>query len=175
MVERYRMFADYNAWANERIYDAASKLSDADYRASRGAFFGSLHGTLNHLLVGDQIWMYRFTGSGDAPTKLDAILFENFSDLREARRAEDLRISRYCESLDDKSLSGEFAYRTISKPATITQKLAPALDHFFNHQTHHRGQAHCLLTMIAGRDAAPSLDLILFQRETGFDGIKQQV
>jgi uncharacterized damage-inducible protein DinB len=174
MVERYRMFAGYNSWANERIYEAVARLSDADYRADRGAFFGSLHGTLNHLLVGDRIWMHRFTGSGDAPNKLDAILFENLSDLREARRAEDLRISRYCSGLDAKALTGEFTYRTISKPATITQKLAPALAHFFNHQTHHRGQSHCLLTTIAGRDAAPSLDLILFQRETGFDGIKQQ-
>jgi uncharacterized damage-inducible protein DinB len=174
MVERYRMFAGYNSWANERIYEAATRLSDSDYRADRGAFFGSMHGTLNHLLVGDRIWMHRFTGSGDAPNKLDAILFEKLSDLRDARRAEDLRISRYCESLDEKALTGEFTYRTISKPATITQKLAPALDHFFNHQTHHRGQAHCLLTTIAGRGAAPSLDLILFQRETGFDGIKQQ-
>src|SRR5690606_8377687 len=99
----------------------------------------------------------RFTGAGDAPDKLDAILYDDFGELREARRAEDLRISRYCNGLDASSLAGEFSYRTIARPATITQKLAPALDHFFNHQTHHRGQAHCLLTAIAGRDAAPSL------------------
>jgi uncharacterized damage-inducible protein DinB len=174
MTERYRMFAAYNAWANERLYDAAAKLSDADYRASRGAFFGSLHGTLNHLLVGDRIWMYRFTGSGNAPTKLDVILFESFSDLREARRAEDERITRYCDSLDEAKLAGEFSYRTISNPKTVRQPLAPALDHFFNHQTHHRGQAHCILSTIGGRDAAPSLDLILFQRETGMGGTRQQ-
>jgi uncharacterized damage-inducible protein DinB len=174
MTYRYRMFAGYNAWANERIYEAAAKLSDADYRADRGAFFGSLHGTLNHLLVGDRIWMYRFTGSGDAPTKLDAILFEHLSELREARRAEDLRISRYCDSLGEKALAGEFSYRTISNPMTVTQPLAPALDHFFNHQTHHRGQAHCILSTIGGRDAAPSLDLILFQRETGMGDTRQQ-
>jgi uncharacterized damage-inducible protein DinB len=123
MTERYRMFAAYNAWANERIYGAAAQLSDADYRASRGAFFGSLHGTLNHLLVGDRIWMYRFTGSGDAPTRLDAILFENFDDLREARRAEDQRITRYCDSLDEAKLAGEFSYRTISNPKTVRQPL----------------------------------------------------
>ena len=174
MTERYRMFAAYNAWANERLYEAAAKLSDVDYRADRGAFFGSLHGTFNHLLVGDRIWMRRFTGAGEAPAKLDAILYGTLGELREARRAEDLRISRFCGGLDAAALAGEFSYRTITKPATVTQQLAPALDHFFSHQTHHRGQAHCLLTMTAGREAAPSLDLVLFQRETGLGGIRRQ-
>lgn len=174
MTERYRMFAAYNAWANERLYDAAAKLSEADYRADRGAFFKSVHGTFNHLLVADRIWMHRFTGTGDAPRQLDAILFEDFNELRAARRAEDERISSYCDSLDDAKLAGDFSYRTIVNPKTVTQPLGPALDHFFNHQTHHRGQVHALLTAIGGRDLAPSLDLILFQRETGLGGIRQQ-
>lgn len=169
-TERYRMFAAYNAWANERLYEAAAKLSDADYRTDRGAFFGSVHGTLNHLLVADRIWMRRFTGAGEAPSQLDAILYEQLSELRAARRAEDRRISDYVERLDDAGLAGEFTYRTIASPSTITQPLAPALDHFFNHQTHHRGQAHCLLSAIGGRGAAPSFDLVLFQRESGFGG-----
>ena len=57
MQARYRMFAGYNAWCNERLYDAAVTVSDADYRADRGAFFKSLHGTLNHILVGDRLWL----------------------------------------------------------------------------------------------------------------------
>jgi uncharacterized damage-inducible protein DinB len=172
MTDRYRMFAAYNAWANERVYQAAEKLSGADYRADRGAFFKSVHGTLNHLLVADRIWMRRFTGSGDAPSQLDAILFEELAPLREARRAEDLRISRYADGLGDATLAGELTYRTITNPETVTQPLAPALDHFFNHQTHHRGQLHCLLTSIAGQEAAPSLDLVLFQRQTGTGGAR---
>jgi uncharacterized damage-inducible protein DinB len=167
------MFAGYNAWANERIYDAATKLSDADYRADRGAFFKSVHGTLNHLLVGDRIWMQRFTGWGDSPKQLNAILFDDFGELRAARRAEDHRISDFCATLDDAKLAADFSYRTIVNATTITQPLAPALDHFFNHQTHHRGQVHALLTAIGGHDLAPSLDLILFQRETGLGGIKR--
>jgi uncharacterized damage-inducible protein DinB len=174
MAERYRMFAAYNAWANDRLYQAATKLSDADYRADRGAFFGSVHGTLNHLLVADRLWMRRFTGTGEVADSLDAILHEDLRELREARRAEDLRISRYVNDLDDGALGREFSYRTVTNPKTVTQPLAPALDHFFNHQTHHRGQTHCLLTMIAGRNTAPSLDLILFQRETGLGGTRQQ-
>ena len=72
-----------------------SPLSDAEYRADRGAFFKSIHGTLNHLLATDRIWMKRFTGEGEAPTRLDAILFETFADLRYAREAEDARILAY--------------------------------------------------------------------------------
>ena len=71
-MSRYPMFAGYNAWCNERLYAAASALSDADYRADRGAFFKSVHGTLNHLLVGDRIWMQRFTGKGELAKSLDA-------------------------------------------------------------------------------------------------------
>jgi uncharacterized damage-inducible protein DinB len=165
MESPFSMLAAYNSWANRRLYEAAAALSDADYRADRGAFFKSVHGTLNHLLVGDRIWMKRFTGEGDAPTKLDAILFDDLPSLRSARVAEDARIERYVERLTDADLAGRIRYRTISNPADIEQPLMPALLHFFNHQTHHRGQVHCLLTGLTGR--APSLDLILFQRETG--------
>ena len=167
MQTHFTMFAAYNRWANTRLYEAAAKLSDADYRADRGAFFGSLHGTLNHLLVTDRIWMHRFTGAGPLPTRLDEILLDDLGALTQARRAEDARIIAYVEGLDEATLAGTFSYRTITNPTDITQKLAPALAHFFNHQTHHRGQAHALLTIAGGKNAAPSLDLIYFQRETG--------
>ncbi len=69
-MSRYWMFAGYNRWCNERLYGAAAKISDADYRADRGAFFKSLHGTLDHLLVGDRIWMRRFHSAGELPPSL---------------------------------------------------------------------------------------------------------
>ena len=172
MKSRYSVFAGYNVWCNERLYAAAAKLSDADYRADRGAFFRSVHGTLNHLLVGDRIWMHRFTGKGELPKSLDAILFEDFSALRDERRAEDARISRYVDSLGDEDFGRVIRYRTFSRPADIEQVLAPALDHFFNHQTHHRGQAHALLSPVIGNDATPSFDLIIYQRETGQGGLR---
>lgn len=171
MRTRYVMFAAYNRWANARLYDAAAKLGDADYRADRGAFFKSVHGTLNHMLVADRIWMRRFTGDGEVPGKLDAILHEDFADLADARRAEDERIITWIGTLTDSDLAGKFRYRTITNPADIEQERAYALDHFFNHQTHHRGQAHALLTAIAGE--APSLDLIVFQRESGFGAARK--
>jgi uncharacterized damage-inducible protein DinB len=167
MKSRYQMFAGYNAWCNERLYAAAATVSDADYRADRGAFFKSLHGTLNHLLVGDRIWMRRFTGVGDVPPSLDAILYDDFAALRAARRSEDTLISRYIARLSESDLTGTLRYRTVVRPVEIVQPLAPALDHFFNHQTHHRGQAHALLSAIIGNDATPSFDLIIYQRETG--------
>jgi uncharacterized damage-inducible protein DinB len=167
LKQHFSMLAGYNAWANRRLYDAAAKLPEADYRAERGAFFGSVHRTLNHVLVGDRIWMNRFTKDGPTYSRLDEIPCGDLASLRGEREAEDKRIIRYIDSLDDSALAAKFSYRTIASPIDMTQPLAPALIHFFNHQTHHRGQVHGLLTSLAGRDAAPSLDLILFQRETG--------
>ena len=173
MTDRYKMFAGYNGWCNERLYDAAATVSDADYRADRGAFFKSLHGTLNHLLLGDRIWMHRFTGEGELPKSLDAILYDDFAALRAARRAMDASISRYIDGLSEADLSRTIRYRTYTNPTDIEQKLAPALDHFFNHQTHHRGQAHALLTSMIGNARTPSFDLIIYQRETGQGGLRK--
>src|SRR3712207_5811903 len=127
MKQHFAMMAGYNAWCNERLYDVAAQLSDADYRADRGAFFKSVHGTLNHILVADRIWMKRFTGQGEAPNRLDAILFEDFAELRAARQKEDERIVAYLDRLSDSNLAGRFRYRTITNPTDVEQSLASAL------------------------------------------------
>jgi uncharacterized damage-inducible protein DinB len=158
----YRMFGHYNAWANSRLYAAAARLSNEQYRADRGAFFKSVHGSLNHLLVTDRIWMQRFTGEGEAPNRLDAILFETLDELRVARETEDRRIVDFVERLDEARIAGTIKYRRVSSPEQFEQQLAPALAHWFNHQTHHRGQIHALLTGLGG--TAPELDLLFFQR-----------
>ena len=164
LLAHYQMFGRYNAWANARLYDAAARLDGEQYRADRGAFFKSVHGTLNHLLVTDRIWMQRFTGEGDAPNRLDAILFESFDDLRAARAAEDRRIVDFVDGLDDGRIAGTIKYRRVSSPEEFEQQLAPALAHWFNHQTHHRGHVHALLTGLVGE--APELDLLIFQRQS---------
>ena len=87
MLRHFRMLAAYNRWANAQVYTAAAELSEAEFRSDSGAFFGSLHRTLNHLLVADRIWMKRFTGIGDAPVTLDAVLFEELDALAAARKA----------------------------------------------------------------------------------------
>jgi uncharacterized damage-inducible protein DinB len=156
------MFSHYNAWANGRIYDAAARLSTEQYRADRGAFFKSVHGTLNHLLVTDRLWMKRFTGEGEAPDRLDAILFETLEELRAARETEDRRINQWVEGLDDRRIAATIKYRRVSSPEEFEQQLSLALAHWFNHQTHHRGQVHALLTGLVGK--APELDLLYFQR-----------
>ena len=162
MKDHYTTFAGYNAWANGRLYDAAAQLSDAEYRADKGAFFKSMHGTLNHLLATDRIWMKRFTGAGEAPDRLDAILHDRLLDLRAARDAEDRRIVAWVGSLDEARLKGVIRYRRVSTPDEFVQPLMPALDHWFNHQTHHRGHAHMILTSLGKQ--TPELDLLYYQR-----------
>jgi uncharacterized damage-inducible protein DinB len=160
--QNFAMFAAYNAWANERIYDAAAELSEHEFSRDAGAFFRSMKGTLNHLLVADRIWMKRFTGEGEHPATLDAILHEALPALRLARQAEDRRIRGWVNGLTEEQLAGRFTYMTVSDMRTVSQRFAPALAHFFNHHTHHRGQAHTILSLL-GREP-PSLDLISFQR-----------
>ncbi len=155
MLEHYKMFADYNRWANQLVYEAAGKLDDAQYRENKGAFFGSLHATLNHVLAADRIWMKRFTGTGEAPKTLGGILFDNFTALSAARAAEDDRIVAFIAGLSEDALAGHFTYTPVSNPVPVTQRLAPPLAHFFNHHTHHRGQCHMTLTALG----KPSLGL----------------
>lgn len=167
MKRHFAMFAGYNQWANARLYDAAAKVPEERYFADLGAFFGSLHNTLNHLVVADRIWMRRITGDGPLHTKLNDVPYADFAPLRAAREAEDARIIAFVDDLDDARLDGKITYGQLSDTQTFTQRLAPVLAHLFNHQTHHRGQAHTLLTIAGGRDAAPSLDLVAYQRQTG--------
>lgn len=163
MRDHFRSLAAYNLWANRRLYEAASALTDEEYRRDVHAFFKSMHGTLNHILVADRVWMKRFTGEGDHPSRLDAIVHEDFADLWADREAEDERIATYIENLGDGAFEGRFSYITMTDVRTVSQRLAPALAHFFNHQTHHRGQAHGILSTL-GKEP-PSLDLVYFFRE----------
>lgn len=158
----FTMMAAYNQWANGLLYDAAAKLSTEEFTRDVCAFFRSMMGTLNHLLVTDRIWMKRFSGEGEAPSALDAILHEDLEALRSARKAEDQRIIDWIARQDEDALRGTFTYTPITNPQPVTQRLAPALVHLFNHQTHHRGQAHMILSVL-GKNP-PSMDLIYYQR-----------
>ena len=160
--QHFMMFAAYNSWANDRVYEAAAALDEEALGRDTGAFFKSMLGTLNHILVADRIWLKRMTGEGDAPAALDTILFADFARLRAAREAEDRRILKWVGGLSEKALAGRFTYMTVTDMRTVSQRLAPALAHFFNHQTHHRGQAHMILTVLG--QPSLQLDLIYFQR-----------
>jgi uncharacterized damage-inducible protein DinB len=155
------------SWANARLYAAALDLSDQVYRLHIGVFFGSLHGTLNHLLLTDRIWLKRLTGEGDHPNRLDAILHEDRAELARARIAEDNRLIAVIDKYDDAALTNLHSYKTTSGMPQ-SQVLGNILLHLFNHQTHHRGQAHACLSILTGGEP-PSLDLLVFQR-----GIRRQ-
>jgi uncharacterized damage-inducible protein DinB len=161
-IENFRQLAAYNGWANLRLYGAALELADETYRMPTGVFFGSLHGTLNHLLVADRVWLKRLTGTGEHPDRLNAILHDDRRDLLRARIAEDARISDLVGSYTDADLVRSIAYQTTSGK-TYSQPLQDILLHFFNHQTHHRGQAHACLSILTGSEP-PTLDLLAFQR-----------
>jgi uncharacterized damage-inducible protein DinB len=158
----FKQLTAYNKWANARLYAAALDLSDQSYRLHIGVFFGGLHGTLNHLLLMDRIWLKRLTGEGDHPNELDAILYEDRLELTLARIAEDERLIRVIESYDESSLKALHSYKTTSGMPQ-SQILGAILLHLFNHQTHHRGQAHACLSILTGGEP-PSLDLLAFQR-----------
>ena len=145
LVRNFRMLVRYNALANRRLYEACACLSDAERKKRRPAFFGSIHGTLNHLMVGDRIWLARFSGEEVPSTNLDAILYEDFGELREAREEEDSRIEAFAAGIDERFLKGTIRYvnnegRTLEDPVELLAA------HFFNHQTHHRGQVHDMFT-----------------------------
>ncbi len=156
MTRLWAQYARYNRLANEALYQACGVLSDAEYRRNLGAFFGSVHGTLNHLLVGDTIWMTRFEGGSHPSTGLDAILHETFDGLRRARIGMDRRIERFFSDLP-----ADFEGRTVryvnNAGFASDDPLDVILPHFFNHQTHHRAQVHTLLSQL-NRDP-PVLDL----------------
>ncbi|MGX6648815.1 DinB family protein [Maricaulaceae bacterium MS644] len=160
MHEHFKRLAAYNAWANARLYDAATALNDFERKRDVRGYFQSLHGTLNHMLGADRIWLRRLTGEGEAPSGLDEILFADFNTLREAREAEDKRLSAYIAGLDPAGFETVVAYQnTRGEPKTLPLKLI--LTHLFNHQTHHRGQATHMLRQL-GVAEPPALDLLYF-------------
>lgn len=157
-----RRMAAYNAWANGRLYEACARLPDEAYFAARPAFFGSIHRTLNHVLVADRIWLARLGGEVPPQTPLDAELYEGRADLRAAREHEDGRIVEHVAGLSEADLAADVSYEN-TRGEPFTQPRGLILQHVFNHQTHHRGQVHDMLS--ATSIAPPPLDLMVFARE----------
>jgi uncharacterized damage-inducible protein DinB len=163
MKAHFVMMASYNAWANVRLFRMAGALPDEIYRKEVAAYFKSLHGALNHILVADRIWMRRLTGSGDHPDKLNAIVFDDLASLNAARVQEDRRILGFVQDLAEPAFEEFLEYRMLNG-APQRQRRREILAHVFNHQTHHRGQAHAILTVLGVAEPEP-LDLLIMQRE----------
>ena len=143
-----RMMAAYNSEMNRRLYRAAGQVPDAERRADRGAFFGSLHGTLSHLLWGDHAWMQRFAGWERLPGGIPESphLFDSFEAMRDLRVKADAGIEAWAATVEEAWLSGTLTWSSGTSGARRTKPVWVTVAHFFNHQTHHRGQAHCLIT-----------------------------
>ena len=144
-LDHFRLMAHYNHLANQRLYDTCALLPEAELKRTRPAFFKSIHGTLNHILLGDRIWLARFEGGTAPSTGLDAILYDDFRELRAAREAEDARIEAFADGLTEAALAGSIRYLN-NQGRTFDDPVPMLLAHLFNHQTHHRGQVHDMLT-----------------------------
>ena len=162
LLEQFQLLAKYNEWMNNKIYDAAARLPASEWALERGAFFGSIMGTCNHLVVTDTIWLKRFANHPmasvslevirlqSAPTALNQILFSDFAELRAHRQMLDWAILAWSTELTESDLAHELQYSN-TKGVAFKRSFASLLVHFFNHQTHHRGQATTLLFQ-AGQD-----------------------
>jgi uncharacterized damage-inducible protein DinB len=155
-LDSFRMLARYNRIANERLYEQCGKLDLVEYRRERRGSFGSIHALLNHILLGDRIWMSRFAGGGNTTPPLNSILFESFAELRAARSEQDAGIEAFFKKVDGNFLATSLAY-TNSQGKDYQETAPVAVLHFFNHQTHHRAQVHVMISQTDVRP--PSLDM----------------
>ncbi len=146
-TDYYQMMADYNQWMNRKIYAVCEQIPDAQRKEDRGAFFKSIHGTLNHLLYGDLAWLGRFQDH-PIPTVIGPNLYEEFDELQIRREALDQQIIDWTQTLSETWLAQPFRYT--SNVDRITRELPTwiLVTHMFNHQTHHRGQLTTLLTQM---------------------------
>lgn len=164
-----RMMAAYNSEMNRRLYAAAEQLDDAARRQDRGAWFGSLHATLNHLLWGDRQWMSRLGGWPKPPVGIpgSTTLHEDFAALRAARVEADAAIEAWAAGLTEDWLAGDLAWYSGAMGRDMVMPRWITVTHLFNHQTHHRGQAHALLTAAGARPEATDLAFILDMKALG--------
>lgn len=157
--------ARYNRWANRRLYDACEQLSEDVYHRPSNMFFGSIHGTLNHILVGDRLWLARLEKQPAPKLTLDEQPFTDLSSLKAARGHEDDHMIDLTNSYSEADLATVLKYRTVTKPADMQTPLYLCWLHVFNHQTHHRGQVHDQLSK--DETSPPSLDLMHYLHEQG--------
>jgi len=157
-----RTMAAYNAEMNRRLYAAAQRLPDAERRRPRGAFWGSIHGTLCHILWGDGMWMARFDGwpKPDVKQKDSAGLIEDFDALSRARAEADEKMSAWAARVTEPWLAEEHVWFSVSVNREFRHPRSLLVTHLFNHQTHHRGQAHAMITAAGEQTGDTDLPLV---------------
>jgi uncharacterized damage-inducible protein DinB len=164
MIDRayVQRMAGYNRWQNENLYDVADRLSDEDRRKERGAFFGSIHKTLSHLLWGDKTWMSRFTDLPQPEVGIpgSVTLFPDWEKLKAERAGFDRTIIDWADKIDDAWLGVDQTFFSRATQREWTRPRWMLVTHMFNHQTHHRGQVHCMLTQAGGRPSDTDLTVM---------------
>ncbi|WP_299177198.1 DinB family protein [uncultured Neptuniibacter sp.] len=159
LKDQFELMARYNQWMNESVFDAANELDKSDLVEDRGAFFGSVIGTLNHILVGDIIWLKRFSAhpSGfdslnvvramESPKTLTTVLYDDLEALQDTRYQIDLTLIELCDEMEIYDLSYPITYCNM-QGNKFEKRFGYLLQHLFNHQTHHRGQVTVLLNQL---------------------------
>lgn len=167
MIDRrwVRMMARYNAWQNNNLYDAADTLSDSERRVDKGAFFGSVHGTLCHVLWADKVWMARLEGEN---LRLGSIaespnLIGGWGELKCERSRMDEKMSLWAYALDESDLAKEVEWYSLAQNSWQKTPRDVCVIHLFNHQTHHRGQVHAMLTSLGAKPG--DTDLAIMPRD----------
>jgi uncharacterized damage-inducible protein DinB len=163
MHKLFLVNALYNRWANARLAADMARLTPEQLTAASAVNFGSILAIANHLVLADRLWLHRFTGQGEPVTSVDAVPYASLTALAAARHVEEDRTIAFAQKLDPVRLGVVLSYRT-TDGTSMALPLALCIDHFFNHQTHHRGQIHGLLGNY-GIQAA-DIDLLGFERET---------
>jgi uncharacterized damage-inducible protein DinB len=164
-MDHFPLMARFNGWVNEKIYSEVAKLDDTTYRGNSGLFFGSLHATLNHILVVDRLWTGRVEGIDRGVKSLNQILHDDFASLQQARREEDARLVQLMDRLTPAELQATARYSTADRTRTMEARRWDMLAGMFNHQTHHRGQIYSVLLQRGQK--MPDIDLIYYLAETG--------
>jgi uncharacterized damage-inducible protein DinB len=162
MIDRayVQLMACYNRWQNENLYGVADRLSDEERRRPRGAFFGSIHGTLSHLLWADTIQMSRFTSDVPKPAAgipESILLYPDWNALKDERSRFDRIIIGWADSVDHAWIAGDLTYFSAAIGRELTKPRWVMVTQLFNHATHHRGQVHCMLTQAGGRPSDTDL------------------
>jgi uncharacterized damage-inducible protein DinB len=164
MIDRayVQRLARYNRWQNGNLYGVADALADDERRRERGAFFGSIHKTLSHILWGDRVWMSRFSDVAKPQVGIaeSVDLYPDWEGLKAERAQFDQTIIDWADKIEDAWLAADQTYYSAATKRDWTRPRWVLVTHMFNHQTHHRGQVHCLLTQAGGKPSDTDLPVM---------------
>lgn len=146
---QFEMMASYNEWMNEKLYSVCADIPDEDRKKDLGAFFKSIHGTLNHLMYGDKVWMGRFIEQPLKGVNMADEFYSSFNELRQERQKMDKDIISWTQQLEQSWLDKLFTFTSGVDGKTRSITTWVLVTHMFNHQTHHRGQLTTLIKQLA--------------------------